>query len=99
MSGDLTTNGEDDPDLSAPAESIRAATLNDGVDLPDGPCDRLLICAAGTVKFTDAGDTTAQAQSVTVNATLVPFELPIRCARVWATGTSIAAASILCLYT
>lgn len=70
--------------LDSPARSAAAVTPNDSADLPTS-CRALYVGAGGDIKVTMAGGDT-------VTFTSVPqgMVLPIRAARVWATGTTAA---------
>lgn len=67
--------------LSDPASYVSEIAPSDSVDL-DRTTRAIAVGTAGTVRVTTTGGTTA---TVTVAAG-VPF--PIRCTRIWATGTS-----------
>ncbi len=74
-------------------QDAQAVTPNDGADLPGGKCRALLVSVAGALKVTTAAGTT-----ITLTATQVPAGVvfPLRCSRVFATGTG--ATGIVALY-
>lgn len=76
--------------MDSPANGAAAVTTNDSTDLAIAPCRSLYIGTTGDVKVdTASGDT--------VTFTAVPVGiLPVRCKRVYATGTS--ASTIIALY-
>ncbi len=77
------------PSLESPASHVFAVTPSDTVDLPVA-CRALNVASEGIVRVTTVGGDTA---SIAMAAG-TPF--PIRCTRVWATGTT--ATGIVALY-
>lgn len=81
-------------DVHAPMRVLRTAALHDVNDLPAPGVTRFVyFAAAGTVSLIAVDDSTPV--QLTVTAGLL---LPIRVKRILATGTSVAAASIICGY-
>ena len=80
-------------DLS-PIQSMKVVTPNDSADLPDGPCRALILNAAGNIKFD-----TLNGETVTLAVSSAWFGVTyIRAKRIYATGTTIPAASIFACY-
>ena len=78
----------------SPIVSIKAVTLSDSVDLPDGPCRAMIFTAAGTVSFITGNNETV---TLTISANWFGVTY-IRARRILATGTTIAASSIFACY-
>lgn len=80
-------------DLS-PIVSIKTVTPSDSTDLPDGPCRAMILNGTGNIKFD-----TLNGETVTLAISSAWFGVTyIRAKRIYATGTTIAAASIFACY-
>jgi hypothetical protein len=77
----------------APAEGAALVTPNDAADLSPGPCNALLLTSAGIVRVV-----TASGDDITLPSLPGGFILPLRVKRVMATGTTVAAGSLVALY-
>jgi hypothetical protein len=77
-----------------PINSIKAVTLSDSVDLPDGPCRALLI----TVNTGDISFITANNETVTVPVATFAGLVYIRARRIRVTGTTVLASAIFACY-
>lgn len=76
----INTAGGGSGGSTSPAYDAVAVTPDDEEDLPDGPCQALLLEAAGEVKVTTAGGTE-------ITLPLVAGYNPVQVSRVWATPT------------
>lgn len=85
MTPDLTTIGEDTPNIPNWGRRVRAVTPNSGADLPDGPCEVIVCLADGDLAFVAAGDLTAEVHTWPLTVGDV-VQVPIR--RVMATTTA-----------
>ncbi len=75
--------------LESPATQAYAVTPDDGADLPMA-CRALNVATGGTIRITTVGGDTTTITVGQGNA------FPLRCQRVWATGTT--ATGIVALY-
>ena len=81
----------------APAEDLLVGTgrASDGTDLTAGCARGFLITAAGDVKINTAAGTSV---TLTLPASMLGQILWVRVRRLWATGTTVALASIFLVY-
>lgn len=81
----------------APANDLLVGTgrAADGADLVAGTARGFLITAAGDVKINTAAGTTV---TLTLPATMLGQIIWIKVRRLWATGTTVALASIFLVY-
>ncbi len=92
MSGDLTTIGEEEPDINAPTPRVRAVTPSDTADLPDGPCKKLFVVTTGNLTCIAREDPDGGGTSWgTVTAGSI---IPVQARRVKAATTAV----VLALY-
>lgn len=78
----------------SPIHAIKAVTLSDSVDLPDGPCRALIITVnIGNISFITGND-----EVVTLPVTFLNGLNYIRAKRIRATGTTIAAGEVFACY-
>lgn len=78
---------------NAMGRAVRFVTASDTADLPDGPCDALLVGTAGAARIIDGSD------SNTGGTNLVPLQAgynPIAVKRIYSTG--LTAAGIWAIY-
>jgi hypothetical protein len=94
MAPDATTIGADEPDINAPARRIRSVTPSDSVDLPDGPCRKLMVVATGTVSLV-ARDDDPSSGFVDLPSQTAGTVIDIETRRVRATHTG---ATVIALY-
>lgn len=82
---------------TAPANELLVGTgrAADGTDLVAGCARGFLITAAGDVKINTAAGTTV---TLTLPATMLGQILWVKVRRLWATGTTVALASIFLVY-
>lgn len=78
----------------SPIHAIKAVTLSDSTDLPDGPCRALLI----TVNTGDISFITGNNETVTIPVAQIAGLNFIRARRIRATGTTIAAGAVFACY-
>jgi hypothetical protein len=78
----------------SPIMSIRAVTLSDSVDLPDGPSRAIII----TATTGDVSIITGNNETVTLPVATLGGLNFIRVRRIRATGTTVAASAIFACY-